>query len=87
MRQLRSHLVGDPLVAGSEVGQAIGEGGWMLLVVCAVKAARDMSWRDALAAGRPPVPTVERIEQPPGGGRRFGAPGDGGSGDGPGGRG
>jgi len=33
------------------------------------------------------VPTVERIEQPPGGGRRFGAPGDGGSGDGPGGRG
>ena len=66
---------------------ALGEGGWMLLVVCAVKAARDMSWRDALAAGRPPVPTVERIEQPPGGGRRFGAPGDGGSGDGPGGRG
>jgi O-antigen ligase len=37
------------------------EGGWMLLVVCAVKAARDMSWRDALAAGRPPVPTVERL--------------------------
>lgn len=37
------------------------EGGWMLLVVCAVKAARDMSWRDALAAGRPPAPTVERI--------------------------
>lgn len=31
------------------------EGGWMLLVVCAVKAARDMSWRDALAAGRPPA--------------------------------
>ena len=28
----------------------------MLLVVCAVKAARDMSWRDALAAGRPPAP-------------------------------
>ncbi|WP_400993986.1 O-antigen ligase family protein [Agromyces sp. GXQ0307] len=28
------------------------EGGWMLLVVCAVKAARDMSWRDALAAAR-----------------------------------
>ncbi|WP_139416744.1 O-antigen ligase family protein [Agromyces laixinhei] len=35
---------------------ALVEGGWMLLVVCAVKAARDMSWRDALAAGRPPVP-------------------------------
>jgi hypothetical protein len=30
-------------------------------VVCAVKAARDMSWRDALAAGRPPAPTVERL--------------------------
>ncbi|WP_235507704.1 O-antigen ligase family protein [Agromyces sp. Root1464] len=28
---------------------ALFEGGWMLLVVCAVKAARDMSWRDALA--------------------------------------
>jgi hypothetical protein len=28
-------------------------------VVCAVKAARDMSWRDALTAARPPVPTVE----------------------------
>lgn len=34
---------------------ALVEGGWMLLVVCAVKAARDMSWRDALAAGRAPV--------------------------------
>ncbi|PWC03818.1 O-antigen ligase family protein [Agromyces badenianii] len=34
---------------------ALVEGGWMLLVVCAVKAARDMSWRDALVAGRPPV--------------------------------
>ena len=44
---------------------ALSEGGWMLLVVCAVKAARDMSWRDALAAGRPPAPTAERIEQPP----------------------
>ncbi|QTX05265.1 O-antigen ligase family protein [Agromyces archimandritae] len=32
---------------------AIVEGGWMLLVVCAVKAARDMSWRDALREGRP----------------------------------
>ncbi|MCM3656538.1 O-antigen ligase family protein [Agromyces mediolanus] len=30
---------------------ALLEGGWMLLVVCAVKAARDMSWRDALAVG------------------------------------
>lgn len=40
---------------------ALVEGGWMLLVVCAVKAARDMSWRDALAAGRPPDPTVERV--------------------------
>jgi O-antigen ligase len=29
---------------------ALVEGGWMLLVVCAVKAARDMSWRDALAS-------------------------------------
>ncbi|KRC61981.1 hypothetical protein ASE14_05420 [Agromyces sp. Root81] len=28
---------------------ALVEGGWMLLVVCAVKAARDMSWRDALS--------------------------------------
>ncbi len=27
---------------------AIVQGGWMLLVMCAVKAARDMSWRDAL---------------------------------------
>ncbi|MFC9559121.1 O-antigen ligase family protein [Agromyces sp. NPDC056965] len=33
---------------------ALAEGGWMLLVVCAVKAARDMSWRDALAEGRTP---------------------------------
>ncbi|HZW42389.1 MAG TPA: O-antigen ligase family protein [Agromyces sp.] len=40
---------------------ALVEGGWMLLVVCAVKAARDMSWRDALAAGRPPAPAVERL--------------------------
>ena len=40
---------------------ALGEGGWMLLVVCAVKAARDMSWRDALAAGRPPAPTHEEL--------------------------
>ncbi|WP_430645980.1 O-antigen ligase family protein [Agromyces sp. GXS1127] len=31
---------------------ALLEGGWMLLVVCAVKAARDMSWRDALASTR-----------------------------------
>ncbi|MET4160149.1 O-antigen ligase family protein [Agromyces sp. PvR057] len=38
---------------------AITEGGWMLLIVCAVKAARDMSWRDALAANRPPTPAVE----------------------------
>jgi multidrug efflux pump len=38
---------------------AITEGGWMLLVVCAVKSARDMSWRDALAANRPPGPAVE----------------------------
>jgi O-antigen ligase len=28
---------------------ALLEGGWMLLVVCTVKAARDMSWRDALS--------------------------------------
>ncbi|WP_353828608.1 O-antigen ligase family protein [Agromyces sp. SYSU T0242] len=34
---------------------ALVEGGWMLLVVCAVKAARDMSWRDALAAASGPV--------------------------------
>jgi len=27
---------------------ALYEGGWMLVVICAVKAARDMSWRDAL---------------------------------------
>lgn len=33
---------------------ALQEGGWMLVVVCAVKAARDMSWRDALAAARGP---------------------------------
>lgn len=45
---------------------ALGEGGWMLLVVCAVKAARDMSWRDALAAGRPPAPTHEDLVDPPG---------------------
>ena len=41
---------------------ALGEGGWMLLVVCAVKAARDMSWRDALAAGRPPAPALESLD-------------------------
>jgi O-antigen ligase len=41
---------------------ALVEGGWMLLVVCAVKAARDMSWRDALAAGRPPAPAEERLD-------------------------
>jgi O-antigen ligase len=35
---------------------ALVEGGWMLLVVCAVKAARDMSWRDALASRRAPAP-------------------------------
>lgn len=37
---------------------ALVEGGWMLLIVCAVKAARDMSWRDALAssAGRTTLP-------------------------------
>jgi hypothetical protein len=27
------------------------EFGWMLLVVCAVKAAQGMSWRQALPAG------------------------------------
>lgn len=27
---------------------ALVEGGWMLVVICAVKAARDMSWRDAM---------------------------------------
>jgi O-antigen ligase len=43
---------------------ALVEGGWLLLVVCAVKAARDMSWRDALAAGRPPAPALERIDDP-----------------------
>jgi O-antigen ligase len=37
---------------------ALQEGGWMLLVVCAVKAARDMSWRDALAAARGPEPSA-----------------------------
>jgi O-antigen ligase len=36
---------------------ALQEGGWMLLVVCAVKAARDMSWRDALAAARSTEPS------------------------------
>jgi O-antigen ligase len=41
---------------------ALGEGGWMLLIVCAVKAARDMSWRDALAASRPPAPSLERLD-------------------------
>jgi O-antigen ligase len=42
---------------------AIVDGGWMLLVVCAVKAARDMSWRDALARPAPsPVPPApERL--------------------------
>ncbi|MBM7504180.1 O-antigen ligase family protein [Agromyces aurantiacus] len=33
---------------------ALLEGGWLLLVVCTVKAARDMSWRDALS--RAPLP-------------------------------
>ncbi|MEI5584905.1 MULTISPECIES: O-antigen ligase family protein [unclassified Agromyces] len=37
---------------------ALQEGGWMLLVVCAVKAARDMSWRDALMAARGPEPSL-----------------------------
>lgn len=49
---------------------ALVEGGWLLLVVCAVKAARDMSWRDALAAGRPPAPALERIDDPADGGGR-----------------
>ncbi|MGI9823136.1 O-antigen ligase family protein [Agromyces sp. Marseille-Q5079] len=31
---------------------ALLEGGWMLVVVCAVKSARDMSWRDAMTAAR-----------------------------------
>ncbi|WP_395243729.1 O-antigen ligase family protein [Agromyces sp. MMS24-K17] len=31
---------------------ALVEGGWMVLVVCAVKSAREMSWRDALARAR-----------------------------------
>lgn len=31
---------------------ALVEGGWMLLVLCAVKTAREMSWRDALARAR-----------------------------------
>lgn len=38
---------------------ALLEGGWMLLVVCAVKAARDMSWRDALASRRAPAPALD----------------------------
>ncbi|MEJ3403522.1 exopolysaccharide production protein [Rathayibacter sp. YIM 133350] len=32
------------------------EGGWMLLVICAVKASRNMSWRDALRRHPDPVP-------------------------------
>ncbi|MRG60576.1 exopolysaccharide production protein [Agromyces sp. CFH 90414] len=41
---------------------AITEGGWMLLVVCAVKAARDMSWRDALSRPGVSAPaTGERL--------------------------
>jgi O-antigen ligase len=40
---------------------AIVDGGWMLLVVCAVKAARDMSWRDALARPAPAAPSSERL--------------------------
>ena len=40
---------------------ALVEGGWMLLVVCAVKAARDMSWRDALARPAPVEPSPERL--------------------------
>ncbi|MGH3703038.1 MAG: O-antigen ligase family protein [Agromyces sp.] len=35
---------------------ALFEGGWMLLVVCAVKAARDMSWRDALSRQPSTIP-------------------------------
>lgn len=52
------------VIAVTSFGESfvLGEGGWMLLVVCAVKAARDMSWRDALAAGRPPAPAMERLE-------------------------
>ncbi|WP_308796716.1 O-antigen ligase family protein [Agromyces silvae] len=40
---------------------ALVEGGWMLLVVCAVKAARDMSWRDALSRPAPAAPSSERL--------------------------
>jgi hypothetical protein len=40
---------------------ALVEGGWMLLVVCAVKAARDMSWRDALSRPAPAAPASERL--------------------------
>jgi O-antigen ligase len=41
---------------------ALVEGGWMLLVVCAVKAARDMSWREALASGRAPSPRPQVMD-------------------------
>ncbi|WP_127792919.1 O-antigen ligase [Agromyces sp. LHK192] len=47
-------------VTGFAESFPITEGGWMLLVLCAVKAARDMSWRDALA--RPAAaPSGERL--------------------------
>jgi exopolysaccharide production protein ExoQ len=34
------------------------EGGWLLLVVCAVKASQNMSWRTRLRSGSDPVPPV-----------------------------
>ncbi|UOE44511.1 O-antigen ligase family protein [Agromyces larvae] len=39
---------------------ALVEGGWLVLVVCAVKAARDMSWRDALARPGVGLPQSDR---------------------------
>ncbi|MWB98847.1 O-antigen ligase family protein [Agromyces seonyuensis] len=41
---------------------ALTDGGWMLLIVCAVKAARDMSWRDALSRKPAPAgPSLPRL--------------------------
>ncbi|WP_234407323.1 hypothetical protein [Microterricola viridarii] len=35
----------------------LGEYGWMLLIVCAIKASQAMSWRDALRRHEPePIP-------------------------------
>ncbi|SFO04862.1 O-antigen ligase family protein [Mycetocola miduiensis] len=52
-------LVLVALIATSAAESSIlVEGGWLLLVVCAVKASQNMSWRTRLRSGSEPVPPV-----------------------------